>query len=257
MRPRDYYALKSHCVPTIASRLDLPNRNLGIFKIITQWNLISRRRGGSWKGEGTRARHSSGPSTPRSKGRTLSKGRPCSGRTLSKGKPRALGKSRAQGKPRRLGRTCALGMKAGERHPMAGAGHVKPGCAGARPSPKRANLEKQSPSLRVSARSVLTGRRARVLRASGPLGRYAPRAARLLRAPGLCRRACSGRPGNVSCPVSLGVGREIGRNCPGKIGRSVMPIVCREVLLYFQFRETVAMNCDPPVPDVKDATGNC
>ena len=35
-------------------------------EIITQWNLISRRRGGSWRGAGTRARRSSGPSTPRS-----------------------------------------------------------------------------------------------------------------------------------------------------------------------------------------------
>ena len=45
-RPRclqDYYALKSHCVPTIASRLALPNpqsrhlhRDLGVFKIITR-----------------------------------------------------------------------------------------------------------------------------------------------------------------------------------------------------------------------------
>ena len=38
---QDYYALKSHCIPTIASRLALPNRNLGIVnlgivKIITQ-----------------------------------------------------------------------------------------------------------------------------------------------------------------------------------------------------------------------------
>ena len=40
---QDYYALKSHCVPTIASRLALPNplsrllhRDLGVFKIITQ-----------------------------------------------------------------------------------------------------------------------------------------------------------------------------------------------------------------------------
>ena len=39
---QDYYALKSHCVPTIASRLALPNphsrhlhRDLGVFKIIT------------------------------------------------------------------------------------------------------------------------------------------------------------------------------------------------------------------------------
>ena len=40
---QDYYALKSHCIPTIASRLALPNphsrhlhRDLGVFKIITQ-----------------------------------------------------------------------------------------------------------------------------------------------------------------------------------------------------------------------------
>ena len=40
---QDYYAVKSHCVPTIASRLALPNpqsrflhRDLGVFKIITQ-----------------------------------------------------------------------------------------------------------------------------------------------------------------------------------------------------------------------------
>ena len=67
------------------------------------------------------------------------------GTPRSKGRLRSKGKSRAQGKPRRPGRTCALGMKAGGRHPMAGAGHVKPGRAGARPSPRRANLEKQSP----------------------------------------------------------------------------------------------------------------
>lgn len=35
------------------------------FKIITQWNLISRRHGTSRRGVGTRARRSSGPSTPR------------------------------------------------------------------------------------------------------------------------------------------------------------------------------------------------
>ena len=40
---RDYYAVKSHYVPTIASRLTLPapqsrhlHRDLGVFKIITQ-----------------------------------------------------------------------------------------------------------------------------------------------------------------------------------------------------------------------------
>ena len=55
-----------------------------------------------------------------------------------------------------------------------------------RPSPRRANFERKSPCLHVSARSVLTGRRARTLRAlrvdrpggraPGPLGRPAPRA---------------------------------------------------------------------------------
>ena len=38
------------------------------FKIITQWNLISRRHGTSRRGAGTRARRSSGPSTPRAEG---------------------------------------------------------------------------------------------------------------------------------------------------------------------------------------------
>ena len=38
------------------------------FKIITQWNLISRRHGTSRRGVGTRARRSSGPSTPRAEG---------------------------------------------------------------------------------------------------------------------------------------------------------------------------------------------
>ena len=40
---QDYYALKSHCIPTIASRLALPDpqsrllyRDLGVFKIITR-----------------------------------------------------------------------------------------------------------------------------------------------------------------------------------------------------------------------------
>ena len=78
---------------------------------------------------------------------------------------------------------------------MAGAEHVKPGRAGARASPRRANLEKQSPRLRVSARSVLTGRMAWVLRAlrvdrtdgvgpprAGPV--LTGRRARALRAPG-------------------------------------------------------------------------
>ena len=64
-----------------------------------------RRRGGSWRGAGTRARHSSGPSTPGSKGRWRAKGR-----------------------------MRALGKRAGGRHPMAGAEHAKPGRAGARPS---------------------------------------------------------------------------------------------------------------------------
>ena len=38
------------------------------FKIITQWNLISRRHGTSRRGVGTRARRSSGPSTSRAEG---------------------------------------------------------------------------------------------------------------------------------------------------------------------------------------------
>ena len=38
------------------------------FKIITQWNLISRRHGTSRRGVGTRARRSSGPSMPRAEG---------------------------------------------------------------------------------------------------------------------------------------------------------------------------------------------
>ena len=77
-------------------------------------------------------------------------------------------------------------------------------------------------NLRVSAslaRSVLTGRRMRVLRAPGPLGRPAPRAAapcvlsRNRAGPGIAQGksgTLSVRSGNILCPVSLGAGGKSG-----------------------------------------------
>ena len=64
----------------------------------------------------------------------------------------------------RWGGRAHLGMKAGTRHPMAGAEHAKHGRVGARPTSRCAP--------------------ARLLRAPGPFGRHAPGAARVLRAPG-------------------------------------------------------------------------
>ena len=86
---------------------------------------------------------------------------------------------------------------------------------GARPSPRHVNFEKQSPC--VSARSVLTDRRARTSRA-GP--------ARTLRAEGgadFARRACAagpvaGGPEMFLAPCLLGAGEKSGETAPEKSG---------------------------------------